>query len=121
MINYTQRIRKYEEKLYEVLMIIKDRPATLIGKKSLTLLFQFINGYEYAFIDLLEYRLHFEKEFQSYISNRYMITRTLNWCTFLLEQRTEEEAYDAFYDELVTFLDLVDNTPDTGFPTVTPE
>jgi len=104
MFEYTERNSENEKTLYDALLTIQKCPAQIIGKKSLTLLFQFVSGYEFAFYDLTKYRLHFEKEFQQFIADKYTSTAAINWGTILLEGRAEEDAFDLFFNEFHTFL-----------------
>lgn len=68
---YTNKDISQERRLYDLLAMIKERPGVLIGEPSLTRLSHFIDGYEYATMELTDYRLHFDKEFQAFIEQKY--------------------------------------------------
>lgn len=104
-LEYSTKNDKWENLLYNILKRIRRTPALYLGEASLTKLFQFIGGYEYAMIDLVDYRPHFDKEFQTFTEQKYQRKGPQwHWNTIIGEEKTEEEAFFAFYDQLDEFL-----------------
>ena len=101
---YTEIKMKYERQFYDLLFKIKKCPGVIIGSKSLEKLFFFMGGYDYAFSDLMPYRLHFDKDFQEYVSNKFPTKMTWHWNTVIAQNRTDEEAFDFFYELLDEFI-----------------
>ena len=104
--SYIERNAAQERKLYEVIQFIQTHPGIILGSKSLTGLFHFLGGYEVAYSDLTGYRFHFNKEFQAFISGKYPTNKAFNWCSILLQNRSEEAAFEQFYEEFDRFLKL---------------
>lgn len=94
---------KHKEKTIDHLESIRKRPAMYIGKRSLSALYMFLNGYEFAmlthkvkakpflkvpqaFHDWVAYRLHFDYS-------------TSGWCNMILDRtKDEEKALDLFWN-----------------------
>ena len=101
---YTEKENRYEMMLYEALRLLEAEPRVIIGEKSFTKLVYFLTGYEYAFMQMKNYRLHFDREFQEFISKRYPTEKTIHWDRIISEGRTEIDAYQAFFELLHDFL-----------------
>jgi hypothetical protein len=94
-----------DETVYALLQKIRNRYVIYIGEKSLKSLLAFIYGYmecmrerdntSPAFLGI---------EFQSYIANLYGIAKP-HWSDIIrLNSKTEEEAFDKFYEHMEQFL-----------------
>lgn len=90
---------EYEAALYRMLDRIKMEGGMWIGTPSLNRLFQFINGYQAAIQDITGYKPHFDKEFQLYLQAKNEDAKRIRWNILLSKQRTDEEAFYAFYEE----------------------
>ena len=101
--DYTEKKDLYEYRLYRMLKDLQSNAGVLIGEPSLTKLFHFISGYEYAIMEAEDYRLHFHREYQAFISRRFPEKRDMRWDQLLMENRTESEAFSAFYYYLGAF------------------
>ncbi len=95
------------KELTELLKAVRIKPGMYIGKKSLTRLRAFIDGYFYALYKLngkQEY-LCFIPEFQDWIADRYEIRSTHGWSEIInFFSQDEGEAFDTFYELLDEFL-----------------
>lgn len=88
--------------LYEFLDIMRIRPGMYIGKKSITVLHDYIGGYEWAcYVHKIEENLipTFES-FNGFVEAYFHYGKTsLNWKGIILEQNNgnEELAFEEFY------------------------
>ena len=100
---YTEKKACFENELKNLLFDIKKRPGVYIGEASLTKLFHFLSGYEYAIMTYENYRLHFDKDFQRYIQLTTKCEGNYHWNQILSEGRTEREAFEKFYEQIILY------------------
>ena len=90
------------EYLYEMLQEIKKRPGMYLGKRSITRLRSFLDGYMGAREDLGLPRTEQEKEFnefQEWIQQRFNITSSHGWDSIILFYSADErDALDKFFE-----------------------
>ncbi|MEO1432543.1 MAG: hypothetical protein AAFV71_26420 [Cyanobacteria bacterium J06633_8] len=94
--------------LYEVLQKIKSRPGMYIGKPSVTHLFHFLVGYEFARgeldIEPTEWEDDFHENFQPWLQKRYHVSTSNSWANIImLYCGSEKEGLDSFYELLDEF------------------
>jgi len=94
--------------LYEVLQKIKPRPGMYIGKPSVTHLFHFLVGYEFARgeldIESTEWEEDFHENFQPWLQEKYHVSTSNSWANIImLYCGSEKEGLDSFYKLLDEF------------------
>jgi hypothetical protein len=94
--------------LYEVLQKIRPRPGMYIGKPSVSHLFHFLTGYEFARgeldIEPTEWEDDFHENFQPWLQKRYHVSTSNSWAKIImLYCGSEKEGLDSFYKLLEEF------------------
>jgi hypothetical protein len=94
--------------LYDLLDKIKQRSSLYLGKRSLSHLHVFLDGYTFARrqlgIPITEQERNFE-EFQEWIENRFNQVNTQSWSRIILfYSEDESDALSRFFDLLEEFL-----------------
>lgn len=94
--------------LFETLQKIKQRPGMYLGQPSITALFTFISGYEFAReelgIPLTQSEENFHRNFQLWLQKRFEIQTVNSWAKIILfYSRSEQEAFDYFFELLTEF------------------
>lgn len=100
--------------LYELLGKIKQRPSLYLGKRSLSHLHVFLDGYTFACrqlgIPLTEQEKKFE-EFQEWIEIRFNQVSTQSWSRIILFYSEDEAAaLNRFFELLEEFLSSGDSS-----------
>ena len=93
------------DRLYDILLDIKNRPELYIGKPSLERLYAFIGGYIYCetlnnsnYVNCLD-------GFNEYIAVVYNIKTSHNWSRIIdFYSTTDDEAFKKFYKHLDDFM-----------------
>lgn len=98
--------------LFEVLEKIKARPGMYLGRPSVSDLFMFLVGYEFARsesgIDLSEQEEQFYEAFQPWLQKKLSVTTTASWAKLILHSCSgEETGFYAFFDLLDEFFQTV--------------
>lgn len=98
-----QRITEVKsEYLYEMLQEIEKRPGMYLGKRSITRLRSFLDGYMGAREDLGLPQTEQEREFngfQEWIQERFNITSSHGWDSIILFYSADErDALDKFFE-----------------------
>jgi|GEM_PF-618671 len=93
---------------YDILQKIKQRPALYLGKRSLSYLQVFLDGYTFArrelAIDVTKQEREFE-EFQEWIEQRFNQADTQSWSRIILFYSEDEgDALDRFFELFDKFL-----------------
>ncbi|MEH2325751.1 MAG: hypothetical protein V7K32_19740 [Nostoc sp.] len=88
--------------LYEVLQKIKPRPGMYIGKASVSDLFHFLVGYEFARgeldIESTAWEDDFHENFQPWVQKKYHVSTSNSWAKIImLHCGTEQEGFNSFY------------------------
>ena len=94
--------------LYEVLQKIKEKPGMYIGKSSLSDLFMFVVGYEFAKgelgIEPTEWEDEFHGNFQPWLQQKYQVHTVNSWAKIILLYSVDErEGFDKFFKLLEEF------------------
>lgn len=94
--------------LYDLLGKIKQRSSLYLGKRSLSHLHVFLDGYSFALrqigIPITEQEKKFE-EFQEWIENRFNQADTQSWSRIILFYAEDEaDALNRFFDLFEEFL-----------------
>lgn len=94
--------------LYEVLQKIKTRPGMYIGKASVSYLFHFLVGYEFARgeldIEPTEWENDFHENFQPWVQEKYHVSTSNSWAKIImLHCGSEKEGLETFYELLDEF------------------
>jgi len=93
-----------------LLLEIKTKYAVCIGKKDIYKLSTYITGYTHAVFDLTGYKSPFWGEFQEFVQKKVGIEQTgKHWSELLSMGRTQEEAFDLFYEYYEEFRDIKNN------------
>ena len=98
------------DKLYSLLLDIKKRPESYIGKPSLERLYAYLNGYLDGVVDGEKNDGDIKNEnclvgFNEYIMETYRINSDHNWSSIIqFFSNTETQAFDKFYEELENFI-----------------
>jgi hypothetical protein len=109
---------------YNLLQKIKQRPALYLGKRSLSHLQVFLDGYTFACcelgIEVTKQEREFE-EFQEWIEQRFNQVDTQSWSRIILfYSEDESDALDKFFELFDKFLErdnaLEVNTTNYGHP-----
>ena len=96
------------ERIFNLLDNIKDKSGVYIGDKNLQKLSTFLSGYECALYDITRERVFFDSTFQLYVEialgkNNY---GGKHWDGILIEQYSQEDAFDQFYVYLENFKEI---------------
>jgi hypothetical protein len=102
--------------LYEVLQKIKVKPGMYIGSASVTDLFMFVVGYEFARgeldIESTEWEDYFHEHFQTWLQQRYHVSTSNSWAKIImLYCVNEKEGFDSFFKLLDEFMQRDKNAP----------
>lgn len=94
--------------LYNVLQKFKTKPGMYIGKPSVSDLFMFIVGYEFARgeldIEPTEWEDDFHENFQPWLQKKYHVSTSNSWAKIImLYCGNEQEGFNAFYRLLDEF------------------
>ena len=94
--------------LFEVLEKIEKSPGMYIGRPSVSDLFMFINGYEFARgemdIELTEAEDKFYEEFQPWLQNKLGVRTVTSWAKLImLSCHDEKIGFESFYRLLAEF------------------
>jgi hypothetical protein len=99
------------KQLKELINKIEQRPELFIGKKSVSLLYVFINGFlngMQIYNPSLENELY--KYFSTWIGKKYDESRSLNWAGLILEiEKDEKKACDRFFIEFKEYINEIRN------------
>ena len=84
---------------------IKSDPALYLGRKNLIALSFMISGYEEAIYDLTDKRILFNSKIQRFIEQKFITEykQPVHWSSFLLKNRSDEEAFDMFFEVFEEF------------------
>lgn len=98
----------YMSGLYEVLQKIKAKPGMYIGSSSISDLFHFVVGYEFARgeldIEPTEWEDDFHENFQTWLQKKYHLSTSNSWAKIILFNcGNEQEGFNAFYRLLSEF------------------
>ena len=94
--------------LYNVLQKVKTKPGMYIGRPSVSDLFMFIVGYEFARgeldIEPTEWEDDFHENFQPWLQKKYHVSTSNSWAKIImLYCGNEQEGFNAFYRLLDEF------------------
>ena len=100
--------------IFDLLNDIKKRYPLYIGRKSLEALSMFLNGYAIALYQQLGIPCYFGSKFLNFVQRKNRIPfTTKHWAQILQENKTEEEAFDLFFEYLEEFKKTeIAQTPD---------
>ncbi len=92
--------------LNDFLKRVQAHPAVYLGKKDLRALSFSLAGYEEALLDLTGRRVLFHTKFQRFAEKKLPQDsgRTVHWSAMLLNGRSEEAAFDLFFELWAEFL-----------------
>ena len=95
-------------KVYNILENIKYRYNLFIGDKSIHKLTIFLGGFECGLKECLDEYIPFDTQFQIFIENKRKICcPTKHWSNILLENISQEEAFDLFFVYLEEFKQIM--------------
>ena len=103
---YKEKIINKERGLYNMILKMESSPLEWMEEPSLECLFQMISGYEYAIMELDDYRVHFEYEFQEYMLSKFASKKGLRWDQILCDGRSDIDAYYLFFEFFKDFLKM---------------
>lgn len=94
--------------LYKTLQKIREKPGMYIGKPSLSDLFMFIVGYEFARgeleIELTKEEEDFHQKFQPWLQEKYQIKTVNSWAKIISVYSVDEkEGFEKFFKLLDEF------------------
>ncbi len=94
--------------LFEVLENIKTSPGLYLGKPSVSDLFMFLNGYEFARsqlrIELTEQEERFHDGFQPWLQKKLGVTSVTSWAKLImLSCHDEKSGFERFFRLLDEF------------------
>jgi hypothetical protein len=94
--------------LFETLDKIKANPGLYLGKPSVSDLFMFLNGYEFARsqlnIELTSTEEQFYDEFQPWLQQKMGVTSVTSWAKLImLTCHDEKTGFDQFFQLLTEF------------------
>ncbi len=94
--------------LHEVLQKIKEKPGMYIGRPSISDLFMFIVGYEFARgeldIDLNEWEEDFHENFHDFVEKKYNLHTSNSWAKIImLYCHDEKTGFERFFKVLEEF------------------
>ena len=94
--------------LYNILQKVKTKPGMYIGRPSVSDLFMFIVGYEFARgeldIEPTEWEDDFHENFQPWLQKKYHVSTSNSWAKIImLYCGNEQEGFNAFYRLLDEF------------------
>uniref|UniRef100_B8HQL0 Uncharacterized protein n=1 Tax=Cyanothece sp. (strain PCC 7425 / ATCC 29141) TaxID=395961 RepID=B8HQL0_CYAP4 len=95
-------------RLFELLEKIRTKPGMYLGRPSVSDLFMFLVGYEYALseidIDLTEAEKQFYCDFQPWLQQKLKITSVASWAKLIMLSCHDEKAgFEQFYKLLDEF------------------
>jgi hypothetical protein len=95
--------------LYEVLQKIHSKPGMYIGSASVSDLFMFVVGYEFARgeleIESTEWEDNFHENFQPWLQQRFHVSTSNSWAKIImLYCVNEKEGFESFFKLLDEFL-----------------
>jgi hypothetical protein len=93
------------EMVNEILVKIKDKPGLFLGKKSLSLLVTFLDGYLLAKRECgVEIKI-IDARFQDWVAKRYCIKSSHRWSEIIVFfEKDEGGAFDTFFELYNEFL-----------------
>ena len=99
--------RDYERKLYGILKKLQKTYRFYMLEKSFSRLFDILMGIGISAEEYLGYTLSFFVDFQDFLVKEYNIPNgpTDHWTKFILQGRTEAEAFDYFFELLDQFIE----------------
>ena len=106
--------------LFELLQKIEKNPGIYIARPSVSDLFMFLVGYEFARgesdVDLTDSEESFHANFQPWLQQKLGITSVASWAKMImLTCHTEQEGFKQFFNLLDEFrrqnIDLTDEMP----------
>ncbi len=94
--------------LFEVLDQIKAKPGLYLGRPSVSDLFMFLNGYEFArtqlSIELTQSEERFYEEFQPWLQQKLGVTSVTSWAKLImLSCHDEKTGFEQFFHLLDEF------------------
>ena len=108
---YSEYNEHYEAQFLSTFASVRERSGAYLGKPSVENLSDFMFGYAVAMYQLTGYRITFEQKFKRFLFDKYHInTFPQSMCAFLMQGKSEEEGFVAFYRELDHFCSA------TGYP-----
>ena len=101
--------------LFEVLETIRANPGLYLGRPSVSDLFMFLNGYEFARthlnIELTQPEERFYDEFQPWLQEKLGITSVASWAKLImLSCHDEKTGFEQFFHLLDAFSQQVLST-----------
>ena len=97
-------------KVYDILENIKYRHSLFIGDKSIHKLTIFLSGFECGLNEFSDGYIPFDTQFQIFIENKRKICcPTKHWANILLENSSQEEAFDLFFAYLEEFKQIMND------------
>lgn len=103
---------EYERILQEAIQHIIDNPGAIIGAPSVERLGQFVSGYICAVCDLTGYHIHFDNDFQCYVSNLEPTKEVVHWERIIARGRDEVESFEHFKELYKSFILEVSRSDD---------
>lgn len=92
------------DSIKELIALVKTRPAMYIGKRSITSLKAFLDGWYFRSPDTVE-DIEVMSYFQEWIEKKYSIRSSHSWSEIILFYSQDEcDALDTFFKEFETFL-----------------
>lgn len=93
--------------LYEVLQQIRETPGMYLGRPSVSDLFMFLNGYEFARsqmgLELSDEELAFFDGFQPWLQERFGVRSVTSWAKLIMlachDERAGFDKFFALFDE----------------------
>jgi hypothetical protein len=94
--------------LYEVLQKIKAKPGMYIGRTSVSDLFHFLVGYEFARgeldIEATEWEDDFHENFQPWVQKKYHVSTSNSWAKIIMFFcHDEKDGFEQFFKLLDEF------------------
>jgi hypothetical protein len=94
--------------LFEVLETIRTNPGLYLGRPSVSDLFMFLNGYEFARtqlnIELTQSEERFYDEFQPWLQKKLGVTSVASWAKLIMLSWHDEKAgFEQFFQLLDEF------------------
>ena len=102
------------KQLFQTLDKIKNKPGMYLGKKDLNRLSFFISTYIFTVKERTGENIPFIHQFSIYINYEYqtgIVDSNQWWDRIISQNRSQEEAFDLFYDHLERFKILL-QTPE---------
>lgn len=123
----SHKMKKNQDKIYQILQKIKPRPAMYIGDLTLKSLLIFINGYAFALKDLGVFESFYGREFMDFVAKRLGFSNSvagignmilahcldyqsddINWDDFFTQtpsEATHRKSIALFYDLVEEFFE----------------